>query len=964
MAIKLSSRLSSLFSGSRFGRILVYGAVVLVIVTVLFIGFSYITEKSATIHDVRITNVTATGATVTWITDTPVRGSVIYSRENSWNFLFSYMGKMRAYDDRDIEEVEYAVYALERWEKYYVHHVTLHNLKPDSKYYYRVSTGFKSVEYDYPAIETLSEIDVPYTPDPVYGMVLDSRDNTNKPTDGIVYYRLENDQDSMWYSQVLNNEGRWSGDLGGVTLYSGEGFNRNSDGIKINVEIKTSIGNGEYEFPLTDYQPLPYTYVNVIKGDESGIKPLYQPQSIPDVNSSVFNQSLLAAASAQTKCGGFANPGEYHCNTTECLDYLCLSDGSWQATGSRGMCNLHPDCASTPSPDDPKRCGGFANPGEWLCNTIDHECMQYQCDPGGSGNWSGPSGTGVCAQHPDCKASPPPTPPVDEDDIPPGEDDPVTTPEDLPGTCGFEWRFEVSTGLSTVSTAYFVLNNLAPGQYEKIDNTARVECTIECGADLTYRLVPGSCRDRRDDISCGPETITLPSTLTTTGSEETFDISDTKDYGEKVVDVVSRSYRAKCDFLCTSSSAYAVDFCARYNPPPSNPCPSGYPDVCCTSQCWNGIWNFGVAGSASWCECCQADCGGLRGSCESQGYNSFCGGTPAVQQCTPQQVTVATYYGDKNFNLTSAQNVGSTLPEVWSTDSTIRCDFPCLDSGWQTTGLNCAVSGDVEYPAESSRLTQSVMSSVYATGEDSSITINDSGVYELDGVNLTDGGESIEVVVPDDRESVNVRFYRDSNKNGKRDTGEEYITSKNIQVRKTADILSWDLQYGWNLISFPLVLDEAKTAKGLLEKIAQDGGYATHVAAYQNGQWSLYSKRGDWEFSNDFNIPPGAGYFVKVHKTTILHLKGNKLEESLPLGLANGWNLVGIIAPEKEYSADSLLTAITDNQIGADTVTRWQGGRYENFIKAEGIAYGNDYRLFDQGGYFIRVKSGAKVFTP
>lgn len=931
MAKDRPSSLLSPVKSIGVGSMLIGGAILLLLGSLIFIATSYLLEKSVDIQDVRITNITGSSATVSWVTNEPVRGSIIYSGEDKWTPILTYKGKLRAYEDRDIKEVEYAEYELERWGEYYVHHVTLKNLRPNSKYYYRVSTGFKSVEFDYPALETLDIIAEPYTPDPVYGMVLDIKDNTSKPTDGVVYYRLVNDSTSMWYSETLNSEGRWSGDLGGILRGDGELFDRADESVKIELDIKTNLGNGSYEFSLEDYQPLPYMYVGEGAGDESGIKPLYDVQSIPDLNTSVFNKSVLGVVSAQVKCGGFANPGEYHCNTTECLDYLCLPDGSWQGTGSRGMCNLHPDCDDHLTPDAPQRCGGFANPGEWHCNTSPGNCQQYQCDPNGSGNWLSPNGRGVCDNHPDCggstpkpKPPAPPVPPVDEGDIPPGGG------EIDPGTGVTQATCEAHTGESALPVYYGVryFFDLPRGQWSASgtitsfnlkDQTKVIECTFAC--TQTGEWLVNNCHAAEQAAICPAGDYTF----STTGCTGTVTL-------ERLVSpsIVQRQLgNCECSFRCNEQGEWELDTAL--------PCRFIIPDQ---------------------------------------------GQTPASAQpggtgCVPPSGIALSFEGNNyvisaiNCPAGKVYNVGTTCvfqsPDVGPFANApegaiaqyLDCEGTCsADGSWLVRAPSCYVV--YVYPAPgadaSSRLNGGIISKIDAA-EGSVNEVTRSGVYEVNG-------KEIEIIVPEGEDKILVQFFEDKNSNGVKDDSEDILDSTEIQLTKTQDILSYDLTYDWNLISFPMALEDAKTAKGLLEKIAQDGGYATHVATYNSGRWQMYSKRGDWEFSDDFNIVPGAAYFVKVHKTTRLDVRGRKLEESMPLSLSNGWNLVGVVSPGTEYTADSLVNKLTTDEITADTVTRWNSGRYENYVKTEGVAYGNDFTIFEKGGYFIRVKSGAKVFTP
>jgi hypothetical protein len=82
------------------------------------------------------------------------------------------------------------------------------------------------------------------------------------------------------------------------------------------------------------------------------------------------------------------------------------------------------------------------------------------------------------------------------------------------------------------------------------------------------------------------------------------------------------------------------------------------------------------------------------------------------------------------------------------------------------------------------------------------------------------------------------------------------------------------------------------------------------------------------------------------------------------LELSTGWNLVGVVSPDTKYTAESLLDGIVGKGIGADTVARWQGGRYDDFIKEVGNVYGSDFKIFPEGGYFLRVKEKGGKFTP
>jgi len=98
--------------------------------------------------------------------------------------------------------------------------------------------------------------------------------------------------------------------------------------------------------------------------------------------------------------------------------------------------------------------------------------------------------------------------------------------------------------------------------------------------------------------------------------------------------------------------------------------------------------------------------------------------------------------------------------------------------------------------------------------------------------------------------------------------------------------------------------------------------------------------------------------FVKVTEKTTVVLEGSDFEESVPVQLENGWNLVGVDAQNDMYTAESFLDFCTSLGTVCDTVSTYDAGRYVNVVKAEGILYGNDYNLTNKRGYFVRVASG------
>ncbi len=245
--------------------------------------------------------------------------------------------------------------------------------------------------------------------------------------------------------------------------------------------------------------------------------------------------------------------------------------------------------------------------------------------------------------------------------------------------------------------------------------------------------------------------------------------------------------------------------------------------------------------------------------------------------------------------------------------------------------------------------------SAYAQDSDD-LSVNSSGIYKVSGIDTFTTNNEIAIIIDEDGNDKRVAFFNDKNNNGNQDTGEEYIDGAEIKLEKQSDVVTYDLEVGWNLVSFPLALKDVKTAGDLVNQIIKQGGYATHVVKYQNGKWETFSQRLGISYSHDHNIVSGVGYFIRVYQPVKLVLAGNRLERDLPLNLTRGWNLIGIVSNEKNYSAESLINYAVEKGIMADTVSKWDSGRYVSYVNKKENSYGSDFELFDTGGYFVRVR--------
>jgi len=129
-------------------------------------------EASLTPKQVRITNVTDTGFSVSWVTDKATTGVVKYGTET--NSL-----KNQVLDDRD--QLSGDAGAFE------VHHVTAKNLKSSTKYYFKLESGGKQFDNQGKLFEitTAQVLGSPPAADPVYGTILTP---AGSPAEGVVVY--------------------------------------------------------------------------------------------------------------------------------------------------------------------------------------------------------------------------------------------------------------------------------------------------------------------------------------------------------------------------------------------------------------------------------------------------------------------------------------------------------------------------------------------------------------------------------------------------------------------------------------------------------------------------------------------------------------------------------------------------------------------------------------------------------
>ncbi len=1063
------------------GKLILLSVGVLLVVSLIYFFYSYLGEKGVSVRDVRITNVTGTSATVTWITDEPARGSVIYSKEDRWFPLLNYLGKKRAYDDRDVEEVSYGNYAFKGWGKYYVHHVTLRDLEPKSSYYFKISSGYKTVDSKtyIPIIETAGIQNVVSDPYPAYGVVmLDSGEINN---DVIVIARLVGysnngiEPRSQLLSTYTNDSGGFSIDINNVQLEDFSGNFDTNKSFSLVLDVYSRFGwRLDSRFDKDNLQPI--NDIVIYTGEEESEDKTLNKRDR-------FLSSLIGSVYAGDECAGLRGR---HCNQDSCSSWLCRDVGGGNYVwGDEKVC----DSMCSGMGCWASRCsggsggGGGQQQGESCSGVVDGDLSGYSCQGGVLRNSSGNTvtywcGTGCpvtiernsscCRNHNDvCSCG--------------GGGSGGSSGEGGDGSYHNDY---CGPGYYCVDN-HFYNCNASKENYTGSLSTDCVEdatcssCQVmgHCKNDLCTRRASesggGSGSGGSGSVGGGMEALPQCGQADTrAGCLYNFPLTGC---GKREGELCSwKNGWNDCAYGYTCSWIGASDYYYTCVKDRSTGCWGGEGLNQCSGGCTiadlTGVYecllirdenqegyltedagsymcfhrkrvssfDYSCPSDKPYCYCKHRfNCGteGLAGHQWEAECNQLCGNQPqsVANTCTRSSLLNAAganeswiMDNDKDiYDIYDRSEVVVTLVNI-ATDNAKKCtcnegySWDCNDYVLQM----CPAEGNIDLdeaehgcnatfnlnqslsPLEYQTVTVNSGSDTYQAtfmcdlygnwvlqgycrevpsggGSSSSgdIGITGSTATQVLGIVSSEEDSYIETepgeyFVISDKYAITtgkvetfdgkIKVFLDTNGNGVKDEDEEYINwydENAITLKKVKSTIIYDLKQGWQAISFPAYSEEVKTAKQLLDKINLMGGYATHVAMYAGGKWEIYTQRGNISFSNDFSLLPGVGYFVRVHGPVKLKFQGREYEGNVAVMLDKGWNLVGITS-EKSYTAASLLEAMMSSKIGADTVTRWDNGRYDSYIYDNGVAFGNDFKIWDTGGYFVRVREGEGVFVP
>ncbi len=174
-----------------------------------------ISDNNISVRDMAITNVTDTAFSVTWVSDEPYVGGIVFQDNDNWPLLFAQSGKSVIFDDRDVELDSQGVYRQvdSGVKTRYTHHVTLRGLKPETQYFFRVTGRMNGKVGDIKSATTQKLREDLKTPDPGYGKI----EGQELPADdGLIVLTAagkENEGSPKLFSTTLSSNNTYSIDM-------------------------------------------------------------------------------------------------------------------------------------------------------------------------------------------------------------------------------------------------------------------------------------------------------------------------------------------------------------------------------------------------------------------------------------------------------------------------------------------------------------------------------------------------------------------------------------------------------------------------------------------------------------------------------------------------------------------------------------------------------------------------------
>lgn len=233
---------------ARFWGLVKWTSIPIIILTAVYLLLVFVVpfiEPNSTPQNVKTSNITDRQATVSWATAKATRDLVVLTEDNSFP-VFPMFAKKKYVDDGDK--------GLANPKFYTTHHVTIGDLKPNAKYYFKIYQGVQEVHSgEFTAGPTFASS---ATPNPVYGRIIKA-DKT--PVAGAIVYLQEGQGETLssLLSTLTNAQGGWSIDLANLRTQdlqknyeaaqseameiAVEGGARGRGGVKVSAESKAPL---------------------------------------------------------------------------------------------------------------------------------------------------------------------------------------------------------------------------------------------------------------------------------------------------------------------------------------------------------------------------------------------------------------------------------------------------------------------------------------------------------------------------------------------------------------------------------------------------------------------------------------------------------------------------------------------------------------------------------------------------
>jgi hypothetical protein len=203
------------------------------------------------------------------------------------------------------------------------------------------------------------------------------------------------------------------------------------------------------------------------------------------------------------------------------------------------------------------------------------------------------------------------------------------------------------------------------------------------------------------------------------------------------------------------------------------------------------------------------------------------------------------------------------------------------------------------------------------------------------------------------------------------DQGKDYFTKiKLIKIGQPAkgsfeigEAGNLRLLEGWNLITLNVTPANGLKAADLAQMINEQGGLTGVVSRFADGRWQSYLpvQGGPNLDQNNFEITPGAAYFVQNLHPSRFKFSGQPLTQPIKLDLRPGWNAIGLPLTANCLDCTGQKFLAISNQLSA--ISDFNSGLWQTVARAGDQKYGLDFPLAAERGYFLK-STGEVVLEP